>query len=218
MASVPSVGRKRSRSCATARPVSSMASLIMSRDSNSCRNPVASTRPSGEERSTRVTISALSCRLRCRLTTSSSMPGGRILRRCSVIARSTIRATVAIEARIRNQMGQPAAWMMENKGTHSGRGRTFAGRERRDCRFFCLGSASVARNLQRPVQRPVDNSVGSCIPSRNYRCRRRKGAKAGFGGYTEIPLSFNMLAMGEGAAPGARPAPAIYRKRWLLCG
>ncbi len=44
---LPSVGRKRSTSCATARPVSSMASLIMSRDSNSCRSPVARTRPSG---------------------------------------------------------------------------------------------------------------------------------------------------------------------------
>jgi hypothetical protein len=42
------------------------------------------------------------------------MPDGRILRRCKVIERSMIRATVTIEAAIRNQMGQPAAWIIEN--------------------------------------------------------------------------------------------------------
>jgi hypothetical protein len=38
------------------------------------------------------------------------------LRRCKVIDRSMINATVTIEAMIRNQMGQPAAWIIENKG------------------------------------------------------------------------------------------------------
>ncbi len=93
---------------------------MISRPSSACRRPVASTRPRGEPDSSFCTISGVACRPRCIVSTSSSRWAGITLRRCSEIARSMISATARNDAMIRNQTGQPAAWMIENTDTSGG--------------------------------------------------------------------------------------------------
>ena len=105
---------KRSSSCATARPVSSIASFIISRGLLTLRRPAASTRPSGECAPTRSTIAVDTPCWRRSFSTLSSRPAGATRERRNVTERSMISANATTEARIKGQIGQPTAWMIAN--------------------------------------------------------------------------------------------------------
>ena len=113
-AMVPSVVRKRSRLWATARPASSMDSFITSGGLLMFFSPAAKMHPSGELSASRVSMLSLTPRCFSSLITSSSKAGGdtRLARR--KIERSIINPRAITEARIKNQIGQPAASIIAN--------------------------------------------------------------------------------------------------------
>jgi len=90
------------------------ASFITGRGARWLRSPAASTRPSGESRCRFSTSCGLTPCLRYASTTLSSSPVGTTFPRRRTTDRSMISATATTDAKSRNQIGQPAAWMMAN--------------------------------------------------------------------------------------------------------
>ncbi len=114
-AMVPSVVRKRSRSCVTTRPTSSIASFITGRGAFTLARPAARMRPEralrgglGEElgRGARLPVLVEHAVDHARRGATTDWRSDH--------RRSKMSASAMIEARISGQIGQPAAWMMDH--------------------------------------------------------------------------------------------------------
>ena len=114
-AMVPSVVRKRSRSCVTTRPTSSMASFMTGRGAFTFARPAARMRPSGP----------CAAVLREQLGRGAGLPevdqhacppcpAGATTDCRSDHRRSNISASATMDAKISGQIGQPAAWIRDH--------------------------------------------------------------------------------------------------------
>src|SRR3569832_777022 len=83
----------------------------------SARKPLASTSPSAEFCSSCFTTSGTGTELRDTARASSSSRGGAILLVLRLMKRSMTSASARMEQATRGQIGQPAACMIESKGT-----------------------------------------------------------------------------------------------------
>src|SRR5450759_3064454 len=106
---VPKVVRNRPKSCETARPTSSTDSFITSGGLLMFFKPAAKMRPNGELAASLVSMPSLTPRCLSSLMTSSSRAGGAMRWLRKNIERSMIKPSAMMDARIKNQIGQPAA-------------------------------------------------------------------------------------------------------------